>query len=236
MSKSKPNLSLMMVGTVHRDPHGFAKLSQLLEREQPDLITVEVSPYARFFRSRESASMRTALRRNLQKIGREKGRPLHQIISHSAILGIFFLLKEPYEWRAAKAYADRQGITPWEVDLSLYSQEKLSHLGPLISEENLRFLLRNPSPSLSEQVKFLYSRARFFFFHPPSVWPRDQEIKERESYMAARIRRLVRGKKGKKIMHVGGWEHLIELPQGKSLFGLLEDFHPQRILLSSLAH
>jgi hypothetical protein len=54
--------------------------------------------------------------------------------------------------------------------------------------------------------------------------------------MAEKIHTFVRRVEGKKILHVGGWEHLIEFSQGKSLFGLLQDLRPRRILLSSMAN
>jgi hypothetical protein len=236
MGMSKQIPSLIMVGTVHRDPKGYPKLLQLLEREQPALITVEVSPYGRNFRSQQSAALRITLRENLAAIQKEEGRPLREIISQNAILEIFFLLQDPYEWRAAKAYADLYGIVPRDIDLSCYSEDKLSHLSELISVENLRTLLRIPFPDLSKQVESEYSRAQFLFFHPPSTRSPIQEVGEREACMAEKIRRFAQQGNGKKILHIGGWEHLIAFSQGKSLFGLLRDLQPRRILLSPLTN
>ena len=236
MGMSKPNSSLVMVGTVHRDPMGYAKLLRLLGQEQPSIITVEVSPYARTFRAGQAVALRATLRKNLQTIQREEGRPLREIISQSAILGIFLLLIEPYEWRAAKAYAHRHEISLWDIDLSCYSQNKLSHLADLISLENVRTLLRIPSFDLSKQAESNYSRARFLFSHPPSFWPMAREVKHREAYMAEKIRNFFQQESGKKILHIGGWEHLIEFPQGRSLFGLLKDLRPQRILVSPMGN
>lgn len=235
MGWNKQIPSLIMVGTVHRDPKGYSRLWRLLEREQPALVTVEITPYGRIFRARQAAALRTTLRENLWRIKKEEGRPLREIISQSAILGIFFLLKEPYEWQAAKAYADRYGIFLRDIDLSCYSEDKLSHLSELLSLENLRTLLRIPFPDLSKQVESEYSRARSLFFHPSSTRSAAREAKAREAHMAEKIRTFVPRVEGKKILHVGGWEHLIEFSQGKSLFGLLQDLRPQRILLSSMA-
>ena len=228
--------SLIMVGTVHRDPKGYPRLLQLLEREQPALVTVELSPYGRIFRGQKAAALRTTLRENLWRIKKEEGRQMHAILSQSAILGIFFLLKEPYEWQAAKAYADRYGIFLRDIDLSCYSEDKLSHLSELLSLENLHTLLRIPFPNLSKQVETEYSRARTLFLHPSSNWSATHEARAREAHMAEKIRSLVYRVEGKKVLHIGGWEHLIEYSQGKSLFGLLQDLRPQRILLSSLGN
>lgn len=231
---NKRPLSPIMVGTVHRDPKGYARLSHFLEKERPDLITVEISPYSRTFRARQCAVFRRTLRENLERISAEEGRPLGEIISQSAILGIFHVLREPYEWRAAEVYARREGIPLKDIDLSSYAEEKLSHLVELITVENLRALRQTSSSDLSKEVESSYQRARFLFLHPPSFWLTTQEMEEREAHMARQIRSLVKQGNGKKILHVGGWEHLVEFPRGKSLFCLLKDLRPRRVLLCSV--
>jgi len=220
-----------MIGTVHRDPRGKGKLLALLRRERPSMISVEISPYARVFRDRESAVLRATLRENLRRIHREEGRPWREILSHSAIQGIFLLLKEPYEWRAATAYASETGGGLHDIDLSHVSEEKLSHLPGIVSLENLRNLLRLSFPSLPEQVEDHYRRARFLFSHPPAVWLKSRDLEERESIMAQKIRRLCLQAEGKRLAHIGGWEHLLELPGGLTLYDLLKDLQPRRLLL-----
>ncbi len=231
-----PFPSLLLVGTVHRDPQGKAKLLRLLQQEQPSAITVEVSPYARIFRAQKSPAFRAILRGNLKRIHEEGNLSWREIFSHSAIRGIFFLLKEPYEWRAAAAYSQRTGIVLKAIDLSRYSEEKLSHLPELVSGENLRALLRLSSPDLTEEVEAHYNRARFLFSHPPSLWPQSPEERERETFMAEEIRRLVRHAGGQKVLHIGGWEHLLKIPGRTSLYELLENLGPMRVLLSDVGY
>ena len=55
---------------------------------------------------------------------------------------------------------------------------------------------------------------------------------ERETFMAEEIRLLVEKARGERVLHVGGWEHLLEIPGGTSLFELLKDLRPARVLLS----
>ena len=169
-------------------------------------------------------------------IGKEGGRPLREIIGRTAVLEIFLALREPYEWSAAKDYAAREGVTLLDIDLSCYAQEKLSHLGELVSPENLRALLPLPSVSLFHQVDSQYSRAKFLLAHPPSIWPVGEELTKREACMAEKIRSLARQKNEGKTLHIGGWEHMIELPNGRSLFGLVKDLQPKRIILGSMAN
>jgi len=226
--------SLILVGTVHRDPKGYARLFRLLERESPALVTVEISPYSRTFRVQQSSLIRNTLRENLRRIQKEEGRPLSTILAHSLIMGVFFLLKEPFEWRAAKSYAAQYGVLLQDIDLSPFAQDNLAHLSELIALKNLRTLLHLNSPAFADLVQSQYSRAGFLFHHPPSTRLTPKAFQEREVYMAEKIRKLAQGINGGKILHVGGWEHLIDSPGGNSLFGLLKDMQPQRVLLSAL--
>lgn len=222
---------LLLVGTVHRDPQGKPALLELLEKERPAFIAVEISPYARTFRLEKGACCRAILRKNLAKIHGEEGLPWRKILSHGAIQGIYLLLKMPYEWRAAEQYARKNGAVVEESDLSRYSEEKLSRIAELVSEENLLALLGSPSPGVAGEAAAQYRRARALFSRPPSVSSRSGGEDEREAFMAGNIRRMVARAGGKKVIHVGGWEHLVELSGRASLFGLLQDLLPRRVLL-----
>jgi hypothetical protein len=77
-----------------------------------------------------------------------------------------------------------------------------------------------------------YRRARALWNHPPATGSTiPEETREREAYMAGEIRRLMEENRKGKILHVGGWEHLVEARQGYSLLARLEDLKPRRILL-----
>ena len=225
------NGSLVMVGTVHGDPKGYSKLMHFLKMESPDDLTVEISPYARDFRKDQGAVLRRVLRSNLRKISTVKKNPLRKILAHPAILGLFSFLKEPYEWRAAYDYARENGKSVEDIDLSPYSREKLAHLTEMTSLENLLCLLDLPFEDLSEQVEAHYSRARILFARPPTARVASSEITIREISMAERIRRRVLCAKGMKVIHIGGWEHLVDFPQGNSLWGRLKNLNPRRVLL-----
>jgi hypothetical protein len=226
-----PNGSLVLLGTVHGDPRGYARLTLFLKKENPDSITVEISPYARNFRREQGAVLRRVLRDNLWKISIIKKQPLRKILAHPAILGIFFLLKEPYEWRAARDYARENKRCIEDIDLSAYSEQKLAHLMEIISLKNLMTLWHLPFEDLLEQVEIHYRRARILFSHPPSIRVRAPEIAVREASMAEKIRRRVLYTKGKKLVHIGGWEHLVDFPEKNSLWGRLRNLNPRRVLL-----
>jgi len=232
MSREPFFSSLVMVGTVHRDPKGFEKLLRILEREAPNFITVEISPYALKFRAQEASRLRAVLRENLKEIQREEGRLYRRFLSHGEIQGIFFLLKVPFEWRAAERYARKCRIGLRAIDLSAYSEEKLARISELIQIENLRALLRSPQPFIENRVDRQYKRARTHWDSPASIGSTSEETQERERQMAGEIRRLMDGIKKKKVLHVGGWEHLVPASRGESLFARLENLNPRRLLLS----
>ncbi len=221
-----------MVGTVHRDPKGFGKLLRILRREAPNFITVEISPYALEFRVKQALRLRAVLRENLKKIQREKRGSYRRFLSHGEIQGIFFLLRVPFEWRAAEAYARRRRIGVRAIDISSYSEEKLAHISELIHLDNLRSLLRIPQPSIEIQVDRQYKRAQTLWNSSSAIESPSEEIQDRERHMAGEIRRLMDEFKKRKILHVGGWEHLVPASQGKSLFARLEDLKPRRLLLT----
>jgi|YelNatPaOPRAMG01_1025707.scaffolds.fasta_scaffold40435_3 pheromone shutdown protein TraB len=223
--------SLILIGTVHRDPHGYKKLFHLLSEIKPRIITVEISPYSLSFRAKHVPEIRRILRENLRRMKNEDSLSLKEIISHGAVMSIFCLLKDPFEWQAAKFYAQISNAYLFDIDLSVYAQEKLAYLAELVSLENLKSLYKLPSRSFFKEISAQYAKANHLFHNPPKIWPVTKEILEREFYMAEKIRQIFKSNEGVIFCHIGGWEHLLERPDGKSLFHLLQDLNPQRILL-----
>jgi hypothetical protein len=233
MSGEPSSTSLVMVGTVHRDPKGFGKLLRILEREAPNFITVEISPYALEFRRKQASHFRAILRENLKKIQQEDGEwSYRRLLSYGEIRGIFLLLKVPFEWRAAKGFADKCRIGIRAIDLSAFSEEKLARISELIHPDNLRALLRSPQPPSENQVGRQYKRARSLWGSTAATGSFSEEVQEREKQMAGEIRGLMAEGGKRKILHIGGWEHLLPASPGKSLYERLVDLEPRRLLLT----
>ena len=53
--------SLTLVGTIHWDPNGLPRLMETLERESPDIITLEMSEYGVAFREMTGPSLKEKL-------------------------------------------------------------------------------------------------------------------------------------------------------------------------------
>jgi hypothetical protein len=223
--------SLVMVGTVHRDPGGYGKLLGVLDREAPDFITVEISPYALEFRAKRAADLRAALRENLKKIREQEGDSFRRLFSGGGVQGILLLLKIPFEWTAAEEYAGRRRIGLKPIDLSSFSEEKLSQVSELIRLENLKALAREVQPPLAEQVSRQYEKARALWRSPDAAGFASEEMKARERHMAGEIRRVMEENPKRKILHIGGWEHLVPSLSGPSLFTKLNDVNLRRLLL-----
>jgi hypothetical protein len=62
--------------------------------------------------------------------------------------------------------------------------------------------------------------------------PVDAVWEKRERIMASRIRKIAACQGGRHIVHIAGWQHLVAKPG--TLFSLLEDLMPKRVLLGSL--
>jgi hypothetical protein len=231
MNGKAPFFSLILVGTVHRDPRGVGKLLRLLERETPDVITVEISPYALEFRRKQAFRLRALLRENLKKIQAEDGGSSEGLLKHGEIQGIFFLLKAPFEWRAAERYSRKHRCGLKAIDLSAYSQEKLARVPELIEPENLRALLRAPCPSFENRISREYEKAKILWFAASAARLVSEEVREREKHMAEEIRRIIKEDDKRKILHVGGWEHLLPASRMNSLYARMEDLKPRRLLL-----
>ncbi len=236
--------SLTLVGTIHRDPSGLPRLMEALERESPDIITLEMSEYGVGFRERNGPRLKEKVLNIIQGLHekkcqkqREKLNKPQNPFENGAIQAILLTLELPFEFRAVKAYCERTR-TPFRcIDLSKYSRKKLKTLQKeMITEENLRKILSFAPKDLHEELRKQRILAR-------RLTPQDADqllieafpngkigdgMVHRDRYMSLRIKKLLRSQG--KILHVGGWEHLLDDPRGKTLYGLLKDLRPQRIL------
>ena len=103
MTEAGPELTL--VGVVHRDPRGRALLAQVLDRLRPDLITLQLSPYALRFRRGRAAAVLAELDRNLVRAAADLGLSAAAAAAHGAVRCLRAQLAVPFEFLAAREYA-----------------------------------------------------------------------------------------------------------------------------------
>jgi hypothetical protein len=229
---------LTLVGTFHRDPEGRKKLASLLERLQPDALTLEVSPYAVAFRLRRGPLLLGRLATILDRLAVENGRDATELASHPETSAIRALLALPFEYLAAAEYTAAAGIPFSLIDSSLVSARKLRRVErELITPGNLGILWTLPA---APPVKESPAVARRMVLGDPGEAVRQaflagrrgtEGVGPRDRHLGREIRRRLENLPGGHLVHVGGWVHLVEDEQGETLFSLLRDLEPERVLL-----
>jgi hypothetical protein len=228
----------ILIGTVHRNPRGRQLLTSLLEKLRPDALTLEVSPYAIEFRRRHGPLLRRRLSGILDRLAAETGRGRAGLAAHPEVAGIEALLELPFEYRAATDYATAAGIPLDLLDSSLVSARKLRRVEKeLLSPENLRILLKrqagSPPPESHAVARRLVLEGAGASVRQAFLAPRrgPEGIGPRDRHLAEEIRRRLVDLPGGRLAHIGGWVHLVADEQGETLYSLLRDWNPQRLLL-----
>jgi hypothetical protein len=220
--------SLILVGTVHGDPQGYDRARRLLRHLAPDLITVEVSQFSVRYRLRHQGRWLRLLQQALAELPSGAGR-------HLAIRRLAAQVALPFEVKAARDYSRLRGV-PWRpVDLGAPARRHLPRYEPeLLHPANLRTLLTTDDGSLEEQVAAAYRRARGAYRQPPRrlFTQGSPETLRREKFLARRLQRLA--SRTHRVVHLGGWEHLVGWPDSPSLWQGLAALQPLRLLLDEV--
>lgn len=232
--------SLTLVGTVHRDPWGFQTLVEELTGQRPQAITVEFSSYGLRYRLKKSRVLTQRLLKGLHEIKETdiwSVRELKKLLRTTGIGGIRALLDLPFEYKGANLYSKRHGLPLHYIDSSSHSRRLLRHVEKLISPENLKKVFAFEAAPLTETVMREYQNAENLLLDgTQSPWLQviqtDKGWERREHIMAERIRKITAKYQGCTIVHVGGWRHL--LARQGTLFNLLEELEPKRVLLGRL--
>ncbi len=229
-----PRCALTLVGTVHRSG-GEALLAELLLRERPEIVTLEMSPYALAFRRGRGPSLLARLDAILDRLAAETHRAPETLRPHPRIEAIRTLVALPFEYTAAAAYAEATGIPVDLIDSSLISARKLRRVErELITLENMRTLLTLEPESPQEDHRL--ARAMTGEKTDPAIRRAflatrrgPEAIGERDRRMADAIRR--RAAEGRRMVHIGGWIHLMEDEQKETLYERVRDLEPCRVVI-----
>jgi len=228
---------LTLLGTIHRDPQGLKRLVEALKGLKPHVITLEFSTYGLSYRLRKKRSLSRCLLRGLHEIRGNDGlnvSELKKLLRSTGIGGIRALLDLPFEYKGARFYSHCRAIPLYCVDISSYSRLLLRNIDDLLSPENLKRVIALRDAPLQEAAAREYKHAEAFLLDGrQSPWthliPADEVSKKRERIMASRIRKILARYPGRQIVHISGWQHLAA--QQGTLFSLLEDLKPKRVLL-----
>jgi hypothetical protein len=189
------------------------------------MITVEISPFSLHYRSRHSPAWQRQLVQALAQLPESAAR-------HLAIRRLAAQVGLPFEVRAVRDYHRTTGA-PWRpLDLGRLARRHLPRYGPeLLSPANLQALLTTANGSLDEYIAAEYHRARLALGRSPRrpITSGSPEMLRRERFLARRLRALL--SQYHRLVHLGGWEHLVAWQGGPGLWRELADLQPQRLLL-----
>jgi hypothetical protein len=221
---------LMLLGTVHGDPRGFRRLHRFLEIHQPDLILIELSPFGWAFRKVNQIELNRTLTEHLRAAAKVAGYPWHKALAHPEIRAIRRQIALPFEYRASRRYVRAHDKRLLLVDRSSFSQALVATWPDLLSTTNLALLLTVPPSRQRRAVEEQYRRAHAHLrapsgkverFRSTTECSQEEVWQERERSLAERVREAILTVVPPSCVYVGGWEHLSNRDNPKSLRRLL---------------
>jgi hypothetical protein len=217
--------SLILIGTVHGDPRGYDRAGKLLAHFKPNLITVEISRFSLRYRMKHGPRWQRQLAEALTQL------PL-AAVGHLAIRRLAAQVALPFEVKVASDYRRASGV-PWRpLDLGGPARRHLPRYGPeLLNPTNIQALLATADGSLEDYVAGEFSQARLALVRTPWRLPTagSPEALRRERVLGRRLRSLA--SRYSRVVHLGGWEHLVAWEKGPCWWRDLADMPPRRMLL-----
>ena len=231
---------LVLIGTVHQDPDGLAKLSSLLALERPVAVAVEVSPYGLYYRRKNGKHLHRQLMKRVNRLAKELKVSWRR---WGQIHAIRIQLRAPFEYRSAQKYCRDTGAMLFCIDSSIWSKRWIQHQWQhLLSSENLEALLKQLPGDLRDEVVRGY-RLAALLLRPEEqslvsvfsgTWSADPSWEYREKELARALRRLYLQVQEGRLAYVGGWQHLLGPNAGGTIFERLEKLRPRRVLMDNL--
>lgn len=188
-----------MLGTVHRDPAGKRRLWNVLEKNRPGAISLEVSPASVELRTKFIQRWLKLFKSRIGHLQKTKGIKPRQLMAYASLRGVYEYIKLPYEYRAALAYARENDVPLFLLDDSELAAAYLNRVETeILSTENMTLLAEmHSNSSLAEEVDREYKKARVNLFNQnaePVFNRKNQEAWEaRETKLAQKLRLLHQG-------------------------------------------
>lgn len=228
---------LFLVGTCHRDPHGFRRSRILLDLLAPDVLLVEVSPFGVWIRKEHHRFFLHLFRKNLKTAAAAHGMSLPAALGMPAVRHILMQCALPFELRAARHRHALCGTPYFCVDRSDASRLFVRDWPHCLSSHNLKSLLGIGAPEpLSVAQEYGRARSALKGLRPAtSRFPgTDGAMWEcRERWLEHAVRTTLRVLSPKRLVYLGGWSHVVP-DDGLSLFDRLRDYSPVSLLLDDV--
>lgn len=239
---------LILIGTDHYDRKGRSRLELALEKEAPDIVTVETSPaFLSLFIPRRGLgsvydSVFSTLIKRMKKVGYERT----EITEAEA----FFRDIHLYELKVAVRYAQRKNIRCEAIDDPVQHDIAAEGLPALkFSQTNAGYYLEDLKQSgrlLSQEKIEEYYRLYTNLFSETIAKQTEQVEKERidnwgynpqrDHFPAKRLHEFMKLDGIKKIISITGVTHLLDDEKQYTLYSIIrDDLHPVRRTLASYA-
>ena len=186
---------------------------------------MEISPFSLRYRRRHGDGWQRQLTQSLAELPAGAA-------GHLALQRLTAQVALPFEVRAARDYRRDHGVSWHPLDLGFLSRRHLPrYKTELLNPANLQALLTTPNGSLAEYVAAEFRRARLALARAPRrpFSPGAPETRRRELFLARRLRRLA--SRYRRVVHLGGWEHLAPWQDSPGLWRQVADLSPGRLLL-----
>lgn len=227
---------LLLIGTVHGDPDGAVRLREILRRENPAVILVEVSPYGLAYRKRNMRRLRLLLRRRLDRISNVHG------VSWNAwgqVQLLFTRIQMPYEYGSSFRFCRDNHADLRCIDVSSESKRHIEEQWQeMFGMQNLQALMREPAENSRLSVRKAYAlAARLIGEHERSClnpyfrqWMDDPLWQKREAHLAGEIERRFDRMDAGRLAYVGGWQHLLFPTDAGTICDRVAHLQPRRVL------
>lgn len=198
------SLELYLIGTLHYDFRGPARLQKIFPIISPDIISVEYD-------------QQTVIRLDFIERCKLSAEGMQSLVAHFCRSGDYnpetvrqFIPILDFEYFVAKEYC-RQKQKPLIF----------SDLGdPFISQQHLHYALSNPPEQLQQGIETTYQNP--YFVVPPEMVP---NLLKRDAYTETLLRSL-----SGRVIHLSGAAHLFG--NYHNLYERLRDLNPTRIMLN----
>lgn len=230
------NKELVLIGTVHGDPDGAIRLGEVLRREAPSVILVEVSPYGLAYRKRNVRRLRMLLRRRIQRIAGSHERR-HK--TWGRLQALFTRIQMPFEYRSSLRFCREHSASLHCIDLSSESKRLIGEQWrEMFASANLQALMREPDEDPRVSVGKTYALASRLVSERerscinPFVrqWMEDPSWQGREAHLAEEIRGRFALMSEGRLAYVGGWQHLLCPTDAGTVCDRVAHLKPRRVL------
>lgn len=217
--------ALVLMGTVHSDPLGVRRTTAFLEAYRPELVLLELSPFALRYRKEHTPSLLKTLRANLRTAAGRLGIHFKQAIRHNRIVAIIRQISLPFEYRASASYARKTGVPVIPIDKSEFSRQWIETWPEMLSAANLEMLLRCEDRIESVAGQYALAARKLSASSPEPLFAAEPEAAlwgDREKHLACSVTAELEKMRPGRAVYLGGWRHLLHAEKAMSLRDMLD--------------